>query len=74
MTMAKARFPTAAEIHLNKVNVLIDDLTDEDLADLKPMAMERLPNDQARKMLKDVRVRDSRWLRMLVYEIVVERK
>lgn len=70
----KTRFPTASEIHLNKVNNLIDDMTDEDLADLKPMAMERLPNEQSRNMLAGVRVRDSRWLRMLVYEILVERK
>lgn len=54
-----------------RVDVMMADATDEDLADLKPMALARLP-ESARGMYADKLVRECRTLRRLVYEVLTE--
>jgi hypothetical protein len=56
----------------SSINRIIEDLSDEDLAELKPQALMLLENQKAREMFKDKGVRDSKTLRWLVYRVVRE--
>lgn len=64
--------PTKEQLRQGRIDRLIADCTDEDLADLKPMALARIKDPQARALLKDKKVRESRWLRSLVYDVLTE--
>lgn len=65
-----------AKYHENRLR-LIDEMlgqgTDEDLADLKQMVMDRA-DQQTRSHLADKDPRTNRWLRELIYDALTEWK
>jgi hypothetical protein len=66
------RLPTQEQIRQAKIDQMIADCSDEDLADLKPLAMAKIADPRSRALLADKRVRESRWLRALVYDVLTE--
>lgn len=63
----------AAMASWGQIDALIDDLTDDDLADLRPLALAKLNRD-AQRMFENKGVRESKTLRGLVYEVVREQQ
>lgn len=64
------KISNADQISQKRIDDLIEDLSDEDLADLKPMAMGRI-DLQSQKLLENRKVRESRWLRSIVFDILI---
>lgn len=56
-----------------KIDDMIGQCSDEDLLDLKPLALDYLTNDKAREMFKNKSARDSKTLRWLTYRVLTER-
>jgi hypothetical protein len=54
-------------VRKRRIEALIADATDEDLADLKSMVLGRV-GEKTRAALKDKRVRENGWLQALIYE------
>jgi hypothetical protein len=66
-------YETAAEKHWREIEEFIASASDDDLAELKPMAMASL-NAGAQRMLKDRPVRQSKTLKGLVFKLLKQQE
>jgi hypothetical protein len=64
--------PTKDQLRQGRIDRMIADCSDEDLEDLKPLALAKISDPVARKMMEGREVRKSRWLRALVYDVLTE--